>query len=260
MRRSHLPWRRMTFELGLCALLAAGAAWAGPPFQTDDPEPVPWHHWEVYLAAMSARDPAGISGTLPHLEVNNGVGPNMMVHLIAPYSFQQATGGNTVRGFGDTELGVKYRFQQEGPSRPMLGVFPLLEVPTGNAASGLGSGHVQGFLPLWAQKSWGAWTDYGGGGYWINPGAQNRNYWFIGNTVQRDINAHLTLGGEYFYTSASTQGGRDGTVVNVGGQYNFSETHHLLFSAGHSLTGAARTITYLAYLRTFGPAERENRP
>ena len=27
-------------------------AWAGPPFVTDDPEPVEYRHWEIYLVLL----------------------------------------------------------------------------------------------------------------------------------------------------------------------------------------------------------------
>jgi len=36
---------------------------------------------------------------------------------------------------------------------PGHGIFSIAHVPTGD--SDLGSGHVQTFLPIWAQKSWG---------------------------------------------------------------------------------------------------------
>ena len=49
---------------------------AGPPFVTDDPEPVEYRHWEIYLASQHAKDKDGWSGTAPHFEVNYGVLPN----------------------------------------------------------------------------------------------------------------------------------------------------------------------------------------
>lgn len=48
------------------------SAWAGPPFITDDPEPVELRHWEVYLSSIQQRDSSGTAGTLPHVEVNYG--------------------------------------------------------------------------------------------------------------------------------------------------------------------------------------------
>jgi hypothetical protein len=78
-----------------------------------------------------------------------------------------------------TTNGIKYRFVAETDSVPQMGVFPLLEVPSGNRHEALGSEQLQLFLPLWLQKSWGRkdnqWTSYGGGGYWITPGRGNQN-------------------------------------------------------------------------------------
>jgi hypothetical protein len=54
----------------------------------------------------------------------------------------------------------------------------------GNAQLGLGTGHMQLFLPIWLQEDLGPCTVYGGGGYFLNPGAENRNYWFSGIVVE----------------------------------------------------------------------------
>jgi hypothetical protein len=126
-------------------------------------------------------------------------------------------------------------------------------VPTGDGGRGLGTGHLQTFLPVWIQKSWGKWTSYGGGGYWINPGTGNRNYWQIGGLLQKELNRHWTLGGELFYTTSAAVGVREQFNFNVGGQYNFDEGHHLLFSVGRSISGDTNLMSYAGYQWTFGP-------
>jgi hypothetical protein len=45
--------------LFLLFMLAASGLWAGPPFQTDDPEPVDFRHYEVYCLWHHGRDPGG---------------------------------------------------------------------------------------------------------------------------------------------------------------------------------------------------------
>ena len=57
-------------------VLAPVAAFAGPPFKTDDPEPVEYKHWEVYLASQGSLDRDTRSLTAPHVEINYGVFPN----------------------------------------------------------------------------------------------------------------------------------------------------------------------------------------
>jgi hypothetical protein len=245
-------------RLCFCAFLMSlslRTAFAGPPFITDDPEPVEWHRWEVYISSIYEHTKGGTSGTLPHIEVNNGIVPNVQLHIILPMAFSQATGGPLLYGLGDIELGVKYRFVQEGRRRPMIGIFPLLEVPTGDATRGLGSGHLQTFLPIWLQKSWGAWTTYGGGGYWINPGAGNHDYLYLGWLLQKDLNAHLTLGGEVYYNTSQAVGESDIMGFNLGGQYNFDDGHHLLFSFGRTFSGDTSFMSYIGFQWTFGPHE-----
>ena len=45
-------------------------AFAGPPFRTDDPIPVDFHHGEIYLFSTGTRDAEGTSGLGPAVEFN----------------------------------------------------------------------------------------------------------------------------------------------------------------------------------------------
>ncbi len=226
---------------------------AGPPFKTDDPEPVEYRHWEVYLSAQYFHDRDGTSGTLPHLEVNYGIIPEVQLHLIAPLAYDHPKGGSTVFGYGDTEVGVKVRFLKETDRLPQIGIFPLAELPTGSERRGLGNGKTQFFLPVWLQKSWGPWTSYGGGGYWINPGEGNRDWWFFGWLLQRDLNDMFTVGAEVFHGTPSEDNGDNSTGFNVGGQINLNDIQHILYSVGRDFSGPNRLSIYLGYQLTFGP-------
>ncbi|HYA92530.1 MAG TPA: transporter [Thermodesulfobacteriota bacterium] len=244
--------------MGLFSLvLSPMVAWAGPPFVTDDPEPVEYRHWEFYLASQDAKNKEGWSGTAPHFEVNYGALPNLQLHMIAPLAYAKPNDGSARYGFGDLELGAKYRFIQETDWRPQVGTFTMLEVPTGSSSKGLGSGQVRAFLPIWLQKSWGPWQSYGGGGYWINPGSENKDYWFFGWQVQRELSKVITLGAEVFYNTptAREEGGRTG--FNVGTIVNFTDEHHLLFSTGRDIHGQNRFSVYVAYQLTIGPQEEK---
>jgi hypothetical protein len=230
--------------------LGPGLARAGPPYTTDDPEPVEYHHWEFYLATQHEVTADGASGTAPHVEVNYGAAPDLQLHIIAPLSYARAGSGPVEYGPADVELGAKFRFIQEDGWIPMLGTFPLLEVPTGSVSKGLGSGHLHGFLPLWLQKSFGSWTTYGGGGYWINPGQGNRNFWYVGWLVQAKLSGLATIGSEVFYTTPDRSDAVGNLRLNLGLVLDFSMTHHLLLSIGRSIAGDSRFLGYLAYQLT----------
>jgi len=239
----------------LAALTLGGAlaAVAGPPFITDDPEPVNYQHWEFYIASMHTETADGWSGTAPHIEINYGVITNVQLHLIAPLAYDAPPDGGAHYGYGDTELGVKLRFIQESRYVPQIGIFPLLEVPTGSESDGLGNGSLQAFLPLWLQKSFGNWTVYGGGGYGINAGAGHENWGFGGAVVQYQIRENISLGGEIYHRTTMDTGGRGDTAFNLGTIIDFSEHQHLLFSAGRSIDGPTDFQLYIAWQFTFGP-------
>jgi hypothetical protein len=220
---------------------------------TDDPEPVDYQHWEFYIASQHTQTADGWSGTAPHFELNYGVISNVQLHLIAPLAYNAPAADTTHYGYGDTELGVKFRFFQETDRLPEAAIFPLLEVPTGNESNGLGSGQVQAFLPLWLQKSFGDWTIYGGGGYGINPGAGNENWGLGGAVVQWQAAKDVALGAEIYHRTTMTIGGRADTAFNVGTVIDFTEHQHLLFSAGRSIEGPTEFQCYVAWQFTFGP-------
>lgn len=238
--------------LALCPLVA----WAGPPFVTDDPEPVEYRHWEFYVASQHNKTADGWSGNAPSFELNYGVVPNVQLHVIAPLAYDAPGQGSQHYGYGDTEVGVKYRFIQETEHLPQVGIFPLLQVPSGSESDGLGGGHLQALLPVWLQKSWGEkgheWTSYGGGGYGINPGPDNRDWGFVGALLQRRVWENVLIGGEIYHRTSTGVGERADTAFNLGTVIDFGEHHHLLFSAGRSIDGPTDFQVYLAYQFTFG--------
>jgi hypothetical protein len=247
----------LVIVLGFISAWAPKVVLAGPPFVTDDPEPVEYQHWEVYLAAQYRHDRDQDSSTLPHLEINYGLIPNVQIHLIAPLLYIKPEGASSQYGYGDTELGVKYRFIQETDYIPQVGIFPLVEFPTGDSEKGLGNGRTQYFLPLWLQKSWGPWTTYGGGGYWINPGGGNKDWWQFGWLIQREINKTLTLGTELYYKTASTSDSNNAAGYTVGAVINITENHHVLLSAGQDINGPNYLSLYIGYQLTFGPQKKD---
>ncbi len=236
----------------LCLAIMARPASAGPPYRTDDPEPVDYHHWEFYTFSSGTHISGDTPGVLPAWEFNYGIIPNGQLHIVAPVAFDSPAGGPTVFGYGDTELGFKYRLieQDKNGARPSVGVFPLVEIPTGNQERGLGAGHPSVFLPVWIQKDFGDWTTYGGGGYWFNENDNvgDKDYGFLGWLLQRKITDKLTFGGEIFYETAKTVDGVDSAGFNIGGQYDFDEHNHLLFSAGRGFLHAQETNLYSWYL------------
>jgi hypothetical protein len=240
--------------IGILLIGSAHLALAGPPFVTDDPVPVDYRHWEFYIASQDIRSKGDGSGTAPHFEINYGLTPNLQLHLLVPMSYDLPPKGAEHYGVGDIELGAKYRFIQETKVLPQVAVYPTFEVPTGVAHENLGNSHLQAFLPIWLQKSWGSWTIYGGAGYGINSFSGHQNWGFGGILLQKQVSPHVAIGAEvYHQTAAQPDFPNVGTAFNVGTVIDLNEQQHLLFSVGRSIDGPNAFQCYIAYQLTLGP-------
>jgi hypothetical protein len=240
----------------LVILLSARAAWAGPPFQTDDPEPIDYKNYEFYMFGSADGTADGTATMGPAVEFNWGALPNVHLHIILPLAASFPAGGPTTVGLGDIETGVKFRFVQETKRRPQIGTFVMFELPAGNADKGLGVGKTWYKVPLWAQKSFGPWTTYGGGGENIVKGVPGlRSFPFAGGLLQRDIGKNLTLGTEVFYHGSPDAGDPSAwaAMVDVGGYYKFRDPgFQLLFAYGHTVAGKTENYAYLGLYWTWG--------
>lgn len=220
----------------------------GPPFNTDDPQPVAHLHWEFYIASAYQFEKHNGDATLPHFEANYGPLPNVQLHLLTGMGYVKED-ANHQYGFMTAELGIKYRFININDDF-QVGIFPLVELPTSSNAGLVGNNHLQTFLPVWIQKSWGKFTTYGGAGYWINPGENNKNSVFVGWQGQYNFSETLSLGGELYYESPDTKDGSSDVAFKVGGFINLNEENHILFSIGSRLKYGDVISGYLGYQLT----------
>jgi hypothetical protein len=248
-------------------------ALAGPPFQTDDPEPIDYQNYEFYTFGAADGTAVEMDTEGPAFEFNWGAAPNLHLHIIVPAAaifpsnnpaLSPAGTGPRAFGLGDTELGIKYRFVQESKHRPMIGTFTMFEMPTGRAEKGLGVGTAWYKVPLWVQKSFGPWTTYGGGGWTLVKAPGYRNFPFAGWLVQRDIGKKVTLGTEAFYhgpEGLATAQTRPATLIDVGGYYKFRDPgFQLLFCYGHTAVGQTENYAYLGLYWTWGKKASDEKP
>ena len=236
------------FKYIFLIIIAFKSIIAGPPFDTDDPEPVPFRHWEFYVASQYQYGSHTFDGTLPHVEVNYGPVKNVQLHLLTGPGYARDYSKKQY-GYMIAELGAKYRFINTDNGFE-VGIFPLLELPTTNKANLVGNRYMQVFLPVWIQKTWGKFTTYGGSGYWVNPGTNNKNWIFAGWEGQYDFSRVLTLGGEIFYQTANTRDGNSDVAFKLGGFVNLNVENHILFSFGKSLRTEDDYSGYFGYQLT----------
>lgn len=232
-------------------VFAATGALAGPPFTTDDPQPTDYKQFEIYLYSEGTHSAGNTTGTLPGIEINYGAAPNLQVSIAIPLAYDRGENHGARMSYGATEIGVKYRLIEEDETgwQPQVSFYPSAEIPIGDSdrPAGIGGGHTRFFLPLWTQKSFGPWTTFGGGGYWINPGKGDKNYWFAGWAVQRQITPDFSLGIEAFHQSNDSVGGEDSTGMNIGAIYDLTDRWHLVGSIGTGLQDRKTTNEFSYY-------------
>lgn len=231
------------------ALLAIGSpAAAGPPFVTDDPVPTDYRHWEIYGYGEGLIPRRGGLEGEAGFDLNYGGLREVQLTATVPYG-ARADGASRL-ALGDVELGAKYRFvhQHDGAPLPDIAIFPRLILPTAGQSGG---GRVGAQFPAWAQKDWGRWSLFGGGGYALHPGAGARDYWFTGATLVRQLDRRTTLGVELFRQGADARGGTGSTLIDIGTTRVVAAHWSLLAAAGaftRHLDEHGRYRVYLALL------------
>ena len=207
------------------------------PFYTDDPavtERGKWH-FEFFDEFDSLQHPLypNLRQNTANYKLNYGLPHNLELDVDSPYlAIFRAPGSPTAAGSGDLNLGVKWNFHKAVPDSriPALSASLYIEFPTGDARQQLGSGLIDYWFTLIAQKPLSDKTR-------INA---NLGYLFAGNTsvgalgiqssrghvstgglsALHDFSSRLTLGAE-LYGAFSNQGslGRSQLQAMIGGQF-----------------------------------------
>jgi len=233
---------RSTLAIAAALIAGAGPAAAGPPYVTDDPQPTDLGHWEVYNFVSGVQAEGTLSGQAG-FDINYGGARDLQLTAVIPLDYSGGQGGT-----GDMELAAKYRFLHQAPGSwtPDVAFFPRVFLPTQGPQ--FGPSRLDLFLPLWAEKDWGKWSLFGGGGYTFNPGLDNRNYWLTGIALSRALGERWSLGAEVYHQTPQARDARTFTGVNGGVTYKVTDHWTFMLAAGPGVQNARQGGQYDAYL------------
>jgi len=233
------------------AALAAperAAADAGPPFLTNDPGTPGNGNWEINIAAMQTTVPDESVWQLPQLDVNYGLGERIQLSTEVPYVVVNRTGQPQASGWGNANLGVKWRFYDKGEGGWSLSTFPMYQ--TGGSAEAQRKGTAAAgprlFLPLEVARKVG-WlsVDLEVGTYIPSGGGEHED--ILGLVVGRQFSSRLELDVELY--GDHVHGAEYVTTLDVGGRYHLHRGINLLFMAGRSLSGnSSGQVEFMGYL------------
>ena len=220
--------------LGAVALAGVAVpAFAGPPYLTDDPVPTDTGHWEIYAFTAGETHRSTFDEDVG-FDLNYGPVKNVQLTATLPLNFSHAPLEGWRGGTGDVELGIKYRFVHDEHSGFSAAFFPRAILPTAAHAPGE---KTRFLLPLWIEKDFGGGTSiFGGGGYQVNPGGGNRNFWQVGVAVTREVSRKISVGGEVTRQGSDTIAGAPQTRAGLGAILQLNEHYALLFSGGPTWT------------------------
>jgi hypothetical protein len=219
-------------KFGLFATLLLGTAapaWAGPPYLTDDPAPTDLRQWEIYSFIADE----GIGSTQDAdagFDLNYGAAEGVQLTATLPMSFSRNKPEGWRSGAGGVEVAVKYRFLNDEEHGVSAAIFPRVILPTSSLEDG---GKTRILLPVWIEKDFAGGTSlFGGGGYELNPGAGNRNFWQAGVALTHDVSKTLSLGAEVTRQGSDTDDATVQTRAGAGAIAKLSDHVSLLFSGG----------------------------
>lgn len=264
-------WDRLVYLLISLLLGTLSLHAQGPPYQTDDPVPVDYGHYEFYIFGTADGTPVEMDSSGPGFEFNWGALPRLQLHAILSWGsihpsnnpiYAPAGTGASAFGLIDTELGAKIAFIKESPHFPQVGTFPMFELPSGNYDRGLGVGTVYYKIPLWLQKNAGKWLFDGGVGYEVVPQTDYRDFAYTGWLIKRQLSERLELGAEVFAHGKEGMAAPQteaSTLIDAGGYYHFKNHpgEQLLFCYGHSIAGQTENYAYLGMYWTWGKKEAQ---
>ena len=220
-------------------LIASGAALAGPPYISDDPEPTDFRHYEIYLFTEGISTADG-SGGSSGIDFNYGATADLQLTAVLPIAYEPGA-----TGLGNAELAAKYRFLHQSQDGWDIAVFPRLFLPRGSTQ--VGERHASLLIPMWLERDWERWATFGGGGCAIDHGAESQDYCIAGWALARQVSSALQIGAELVYQTSPVRGERAATGIGGGLQYDLSKVYHALAYFGPGLQNRDATDRYSWY-------------
>ncbi len=208
-------------------------AQAGPPMVTDDPGTPGDRRWEINLAAIGAHTWESSGFDLPRIDLNYGIGDRVQLKFEVPWHIDRVPNASPA-GIGDPQLGVKWRFHDDGDAGWLISSYPQLTVHrNGGAAGAQASPHTSTLLPVEFERGLGHYDLTLEVGRWLQPLPQASS-WIAGAVLGRDVGKGVE-GMLELHAEGDQSWHQAEILMSVGVRVDLSDRYTLLASAGRDL-------------------------
>lgn len=223
------------------ALLVPGSsavfAQGGPPYYTNDPGTPGNKNWEINFGYMPFFYRGQSISHTPDVDINFGVGDRIQLTYENAWLRVHNPGQPVKYGFGQDQLGAKWRFYDSGEHGMAFSIFPQasLNNPNHSVQRDIVPPGSSLILPLEFTKKLGPiHVDLEGGYQFVHLGPDG---WLTGLVVGHDFTRKLELDAE-FYATGTWRPGYAQPTIDVGGRYKLHRPFILLFMAGRGVEPA----------------------
>ncbi len=224
-------------------LISSVWAQGNPPFRTDDVVTTEKNHWDIDLGFAAERSRSGDRAwQAPSVNFAYGLSETFELSYGLPLLIAQNEGEGIQRGLGDSVVGVKWRFMDNGKEGWAVSVNPQVEFTTLNSSRrrGLVENNTAFILPFQIQKTFGPIiTAFNLGRTFHTRHSREADAWLVGIAAGRDLSQRFYAGVE-LYGELERNGERGYCLCNVGAVYAFNDCFSLFGSVGQGFLGAQR--------------------
>jgi hypothetical protein len=213
-------------------------AQGGPPLRTDDPGTPGNKNWEINISCTQNFSPIGREIEAPLLDINYGLGDRIQLKFEIPYLFENDGDGPYRGAFGNSLVGVKWRFyEQSKKSGFKISTYPQVEIldPYPNADGTVVGRDVRLLLPIEITRELGPLDINFEAGWWF--ARRNPDERILGLAVGHQFTKKFE-GLAEIYDDVFLGGTERSTTFDIGGRYAIRNRLVLLFMAGHRIVGS----------------------
>ncbi len=227
-----------------------------PPMVTDDSDTPGDNNWEVNLGMHAEFAGGDHRIEAPTIDINYGIGDTIQLTYEVPYAFVRTEDDNGQRvsanGFGDSILGLKYRFYDNKDAGLSFAFYPQAEFRTPGSSKIVSEVNTGVILPLVMTKEYEHASIGAEAGVELSGGEQR---WFASFGAGKRLTDRTAILAEIAGTDINSPQSKH-ILLNVGLRHKISETQSISGGLGRDVYAgsAEREQTYvtLNYQKLFG--------